>query len=198
MLPQTTARAAAWLLITVLAAFPQGGLKLVIVEGDGAVNNIQQRVAREPIVQVTDEDDRPVAGAVVAFTLPDHGASGVFADGSRLFTTTTDANGRAVARGFQTNSVAGEFEMNVTASYAGKSVSRRIKMTNIARAAAAAGGGGGKILLILALVGGAVAGGVAAAAGGGGGSSNPAAPPSPPPAAGIVISPGAGSVGPPR
>ncbi len=197
MMRRTAAHAAACLLIGVLAAFPQGGLKLVIVEGDGAVNNIQQRVAREPIVQVTDEDDRPVAGAVVAFTLPDHGASGVFADGSRLFTTTTDANGRAVARGFQANNVPGEFEMNVTASYAGKSVSRRIKMTNIARAAAAASGGGGKIFLILALVGGAVAGGVAAAAGGSGGSS-PATSPAPPPAAGIVISPGAGSVGPPR
>jgi hypothetical protein len=197
MMRSTAARAAACLLIGVLAAFPQGGLKLVIVEGDGAVNNIQQRVAREPIVQVTDEDDRPVAGAVVAFTLPDHGASGVFADGSRLFTTTTDANGRAVARGFQANNVTGEFEMNVTASYAGKSVSRRIKMTNLARAVPVASGGGGKIFLILALVGGAVAGGVAAAAGGSGGSS-PAASPAPPPAAGIVISPGAGSVGPPR
>ncbi|MCX6624029.1 MAG: hypothetical protein NTY38_23795, partial [Acidobacteria bacterium] len=33
---------------------PAGGagkLNLVIVEGDGAINNVKQRVAREPIVQ---------------------------------------------------------------------------------------------------------------------------------------------------
>ena len=53
-------------------------LNLVIVEGEGAINNIRQRTARETIVQVEDENHRPVAGAVVAFLLPSDGASGVF------------------------------------------------------------------------------------------------------------------------
>ena len=30
------------------------------VEGDGAINNIRQRTAREPIVQVEDENHKPV------------------------------------------------------------------------------------------------------------------------------------------
>ena len=53
-------------------AFAQGDAKLnlVIVEGEGAINNVRQRTAREPIVQVEDENHKPVAGAVVVFLLP--------------------------------------------------------------------------------------------------------------------------------
>ena len=51
-------------------------LNLVVIEGEGAVNNIRQRTAREPIVQVEDENHRPVAGAVVVFMLPSNGAGG--------------------------------------------------------------------------------------------------------------------------
>src|SRR5579864_98694 len=98
----------------------QGGLNLVIVEGDGAINNIRQRTAREPIVQVQDENHKPVAGAAVVFLLPNQGASGVFANGARSLTVTTDAQGRAVAHGFRPNSVSGKLQMRVTASYQGK------------------------------------------------------------------------------
>jgi hypothetical protein len=40
---------------------PVHTLNLVIVEGDGVINNIRQRTAREPIVQVEDENHKPVA-----------------------------------------------------------------------------------------------------------------------------------------
>ena len=43
------------------------GLSITIVEGEGAINNIRQRVNREPIVQVEDQNHKPVAGAVVVF-----------------------------------------------------------------------------------------------------------------------------------
>src|SRR5512138_1607706 len=69
-------------------------LNLVVVEGEGAINNIRQRTAREPVVQVQDENRRPVAGAVVTFTLPGRGASGVFANGSQTVTVTTDQQGQ--------------------------------------------------------------------------------------------------------
>src|SRR5579864_3360737 len=97
-----------------------GQLNIVIVEGDGAINNIRQRTAREPIVQVEDENHKPIAGAAVVFLLPDQGASGVFANGARTLTVTTDAQGRAVAHGFRPNSVSGKLQMRVTASYQGK------------------------------------------------------------------------------
>ena len=51
-------------------------LNIVIVEGEGAINNIRQRTAREPIVQVEDENRRPVAGAAVLFLLPEDGPGG--------------------------------------------------------------------------------------------------------------------------
>ena len=46
------------------SAVPQN-LQITILDGEGALNNIKQRTAREPIVQVTDENHKPVAGAVV-------------------------------------------------------------------------------------------------------------------------------------
>src|ERR1051325_11009842 len=100
---------------------PAGGkLNLVIVEGEGAINNIRQRTAREPIVQVEDQNHKPIAGAAVIFDLPGQGASGSFPNGSHTLTVTTDNQGRAAARGLRPNSVKGKYQMHVTASFAGQ------------------------------------------------------------------------------
>jgi hypothetical protein len=107
-------------------------LKIEIVEGDGAINNIKQRVSREPVVQVTDENDRPIGGAIVTFTLPQTGAGGVFANGSHLLTVTTDASGRAAAVGLRPNNVAGNFQIRVTASHQGQTASTSIPQSNAA------------------------------------------------------------------
>src|SRR5262245_24487457 len=61
-------------------------LNLVVVEGEGAINNVRQRSAREPIVRVEDENHKPVAGAAVVFTLPTEGATGEFGGGSKTLT----------------------------------------------------------------------------------------------------------------
>src|SRR4051794_34631391 len=50
--------------------------------GDGAINSIRQRTAREPIDQVQDRNRRPVAGAVVMFQLPADGPGGAFPNGA--------------------------------------------------------------------------------------------------------------------
>jgi len=169
----------------------QGGLNLVIVEGDGAINNIRQRTAREPIVQVEDENHKPVAGAAVVFLLPNQGASGVFANGARSLTVMTDNQGRAVAHGFHPNGVQGQLQMKVSASYQGKTANATINQTNTVAAAGAAAAAGisAKLIIILAAAGAAVAGGVIAATRGG--SSTPAATPT-------TIAPGAGTVGAPH
>ena len=44
------------------ASAPPPALHIVIVEGQGAVNNIRQRTAREPVVEIRDENDMPVEG----------------------------------------------------------------------------------------------------------------------------------------
>lgn len=173
------------------SAQDQGGLNLVIVEGEGAINNIRQRTAREPIVQVEDENHKPVAGAAVVFLLPNQGASGVFANGARSLTVMTDNQGRAVAHGFHPNAVQGQLQMKVSASYQGKTANATINQTNAVAAAGAAAAAGisAKLIIILAAAGAAVAGGVIAATRGG--SSTPAATPT-------TITPGAGTVGAPH
>src|SRR5262249_7690789 len=127
---------------------------------EGAINNIRQRVAREPIVQVEDENRRPLAGATVAFALPSNGASGTFANGSRLLTVLTDQNGRAVMNGFTPNNVTGKLQIRVTASYRGQSASTTMTQTNVGPVHA---GGHGKLNTLAAVAGGAVAAGIAVA-----------------------------------
>jgi hypothetical protein len=172
-------------------------LNLVIVEGEGAVNNIRLRTAREPIVQVEDENRRPLAGATVVFLLPESGPSGVFANGARMLTATTDAQGRAVATGLRPNNVAGQFQIRVSANFQGMTGSAAITQSNaMAAAAAAAGAGGisGKALAIIVGVGAAAAGGAIAATRGG--SKTPSTPVEPPRRT-ASISAGTPTVGPP-
>jgi hypothetical protein len=192
--PQFFKAAATLLLPAILLGAQAGALKLRIVEGDGAVNNIQQRVAREPVVQVTDEQDRPVEGALVVFTAPERGAGGVFSDGGRVFTARTGADGRAVAQGFQPNDVSGKFKLEVTASHDDYKVTRLIKMKNTMPGAIS----GAKLALILAITGAAVAGGIyayTAAQGGSSAAAQTGVTPAPLPS--IILTPGQGSVGPP-
>jgi hypothetical protein len=168
------------------------GLSITIVEGEGAINNVRQRVNREPIVQVEDQNHRPIAGAVVIFFLPDQGASGTFTDGSRMLMTVTDNQGRAVARGIRPNNQSGPMQIRVTASFQGLTASSVITQTNAAGAASSAGlSTGAKWAIILGVAaGGAIAGGVIAKTHGGstppGGSSGPGT---------IVITPGTPTVG---
>jgi hypothetical protein len=180
------------------AQAPAHTLNLVIVEGDGAINNIRQRTAREPIVQVEDENHKPVAGAAVLFLLPEHGAGGTFADGSHSLTVTTNAQGRAAAHGIHLNNVQGQFQIHVTATYNGMTATTTISQSVAAAGAAGAGGGAAtagilstKVIVIIAVAAAAVAGGAAYAATHSGGGS-PAAT-----TTGTTITPGTGTVGPP-
>ncbi|HTX39558.1 MAG TPA: hypothetical protein VME43_31280 [Bryobacteraceae bacterium] len=169
-------------------------LNIVVVEGEGAINNIKQRTAREPVVEVQDENHRPVAGAAVVFSLPTQGAGGTFAGGVHSLTVITDAQGRAVAHGFRPNGVKGQFQIHVNASLNGSTGSTNISQSNAAGAggAAAAGGISTKLIVILAVAAAAAAAGGLYAAYGGGGSSPTVTTPT-----ATTISPGTGTVGAP-
>jgi hypothetical protein len=168
-----------------------GKIRIVIVEGEGAINNVRQRVAREPIIQVEDENRKPVAGAAVTFLLPNQGAGATFANGARSLTITTDAQGRAAARGLRPNNVNGQYEIRVNASHQGRTDTTVINQTN-AITAAVATGISAKLIAILAIAGGAVAAGaVAATRGGNNGGNAPGASPT-------VIVPGTPTVGGPQ
>jgi hypothetical protein len=164
-------------------------LKILILDGEGAINSIKLGTAREPIVQVQDENDRPVAGAMVVFTLPDHGASGVFADGSKSLIVHTDTKGQAIARGLKPNQTPGQLKIRVDVSHQGATTSSAVTQSNILGTAVAAGGISAKLITILAIVGGAAAAGAVAAASGGNGTTPP-----PPP---TTLTPGRTTFGPP-
>ena len=123
-------------------------LKIVIIDGEGFTNNLKKRVAREPVVEVRDRNDKPVAGAAVVFTLPSSGPGGTFANGAQIFRTVSGPNGRAVAPSLRANNVAGQFRIDVTASHAGRTATAAIAQTNAA-AAAGAGLGTGTIVAIV-------------------------------------------------
>ncbi|HVN05241.1 MAG TPA: hypothetical protein VMT86_12530 [Bryobacteraceae bacterium] len=170
-------------------------LNIVIVEGEGAVNNLRQRVVREPIVRVEDQNHKPVAGAAVSFLLPGNGASGTFANGSTMLTVTTDAKGQAVARGIRANNLPGQYQIQVTASSGNLSATATIAQVNAAVAAgagaAAAAGISAKLIAVLVIVGAAAATGAAYAATHNG-SSNSTTPSQ------TVLAPGSPSVGAPH
>ena len=124
------------------AAFAQtAGLKIVVVEGEGAVNIIQQKTAVAPIVEVRDHNNLPVPGAVVTFSLGGPGAS---FGGASTLAVTTNAAGQAAAAGF-TPTAAGAIQINATAVFQGQSAVAAITQTNVmtaAQAAAASGASG--------------------------------------------------------
>jgi hypothetical protein len=172
-------------------------INILILEGEGAINNVRQRVSREAMVQVEDENHKPVAAAAVTFFLPGDGASGVFSNGSRSITVLTDAQGKAAVRGIQLNKVQGKLQIRVQASFQGLTNNAVITQTSVAAAAGAAAGGAisGKLLAII-LIGAAagVAGGFAIANNSGGTTAAGVAPGTP----AAVVVPGTPTVGPPK
>jgi hypothetical protein len=119
---------------------PASALKMVILEGEDVSNNIKERTAREPIVQVEDENHKPVAGAAVLFSIDSGGghAGATFLNGAKTFSGQTDANGRIVARGFHPNGHTGQFHINVTATKGPLTTRTSIRQTNMAAASSGA------------------------------------------------------------
>ena len=183
-------------------------LRLVVIEGEDAVNIIQQKTAVAPIVEVRDENDLPVAGVPVTFTVAGNTAS--FA-GAQTITVTSNAAGRAAATGF-TPLGSGSVQVNVSAAFQGQTATAAITQTNVATAAqaaqagqsassggsssgatTAAGGGAGaagglSTLAIVGIAGGAAAGGLVAINAASGGDDAPEARNTPPTVSGITAS----------
>lgn len=141
-------------------------LRIVVLEGEDAVNIVQQKTAVRPLVEVRDRNNVPVAGATVTFTIGG-GQPAAFAGGVQTLTVTTNAAGQAAASGFNVLGP-GAVQMQVQAAYQGQIATAAISQTNFATAAAAsqasaAGGGGGMSGTTIGIVGAAVAGGAVAA-----------------------------------
>ncbi len=146
-----SARAAAW---------QEGELRIVVLEGEDSVNIIGQGTAVPTVVEVRDRNDLPVAGASVVFLLGEGGTATLNAGLSQV-SLATNALGQAAVT---VNPLAsGAVQLQVSAAFQGQTAVAAITQTNFATAAqaaaAGAGGAGG---------GGGAAAGAGAGAGGGG------------------------------
>jgi hypothetical protein len=113
-------------------------LQIDILDGEGALNNIRQRTAREPIVEVKDENHKPVAGALILFTvLPNSGPAAPFNKASATFAGAssismyTDAAGRAIAHGLLPNGKKGQYAIKVTATVGAVTTFAILHQTNV-------------------------------------------------------------------
>jgi hypothetical protein len=148
-------------------------LFIQILDGEGALNDIRSRTAREPIVQIEDENHKPIAGAVVIFSTPSSGPSAIFSNGLNSFKVVTGEDGRATALSVKPNNISGQFQIQVTATFGTLSSVAVINQTNTGKAtdqshvSHAARGLPVKVIIIVAAVaGGAVAGGLLLSGGG--------------------------------
>jgi hypothetical protein len=152
---------------------------------------VRARLARAPVIELRDGQDRPVSGASVTFQTPFSGPSAAFGNG-RLLVTQTDSSGRATARGLVPNSVTGPFDIRVAAVFNSKTASATIRQIN----ASPSESHSSRKLLWISLAVGATAGGVMAATHGQGNSPNSAAVTPVPGNPGLVAGPS--SFGPPQ
>jgi hypothetical protein len=118
--------------VTAAAGQPKA-LFITILDGEGALNDIRARTAREPIVEVDDENHKPVAGALVLFSIDSNGSSTPLADfaGSQTLSVQTGADGRAVGHGFQVTRATGKFDIRVHASVGAAVAEVVIAETNV-------------------------------------------------------------------
>lgn len=119
----------------------QAPLKIVVLQGEGAKNNIRTKTAVAPVVEVRDEADKPVANAEVVFQLPSTGASGSFNGWMRTQTVRTNAQGQATVNGYAPNDEEGRFNIKVTATSRTGAGNGIIAQANVRGAGASAAGG---------------------------------------------------------
>ena len=180
---------------------PPTALNIVVIDGEGLVHNVQQRSRRDPVVRIDDQNGTPIKEAAVVFTLPTEGASGEFSNGSKTLTLVTGVDGIARAQGLQVSRVNGKLPIHVTASYRGVSARTVINQFIEGAPPGATGrkeGGSGKLIAVLAIIGAGAAGGGYYAYSSSKKTTTVTPSPSPSGPTPIGITPGGGTIAPPR
>lgn len=116
-------------------AVAQPQLRIIVLEGQDAVNGIESGQAITPVVEIRDSNDLPVEDAEVTFRLPVSGPGGQFRDGSSVFTARTNLQGQTQAP-YVMNSETGEFTIAVAAQIGELDAETSIRQTHIAGSAA--------------------------------------------------------------
>jgi hypothetical protein len=92
------------------------GLNLLVLEGQGAINDIRTLKAMTLVIEVRDENYRPLEGAAVDFQVPIRGPSGFFEGELRNKQVITNVQGQAAAA-FTPNTERGRFTIQTKASF---------------------------------------------------------------------------------
>ncbi|MGB6941364.1 MAG: hypothetical protein WBE37_03055 [Bryobacteraceae bacterium] len=122
-----------------LAQLPvEQSLKILVLAGNGEQNDLERRVMAPLVIQVEDQNDRPVEGANVIFRFPINGPSATFAGGKSSVTARTNGTGQAAAVNWMANGQVGTFQVHVNASYGNQVGETTVSMTNAARVVAEA------------------------------------------------------------
>lgn len=106
------------------------GLRIIPLAGNNEFNDIEHQVMAPLAVQVLDQNDLPVEGAVVLFEFPDSGPSAMFGNSTTFQTFRTGRSGQVLASGWISNNQAGTLIVRVTAFSGNKHGTISISMTN--------------------------------------------------------------------
>jgi hypothetical protein len=110
-------------------------LKILVLAGNGEMNDLERRVMAPLVVQVLDQNERPVEGAQVVFRFPLNGASATFPGGKNSLTVRTSGTGQAPALNWMANGQVGTFEVHVNATYGNQVGEATLSMENVTRIA---------------------------------------------------------------
>jgi hypothetical protein len=110
-------------------------LKVIPLAGSGEMNDLQRKIMAPLVVQVLDQNDRPVEGADVIFRFPLEGPGASFAGQKTSRTVRSNGQGQAAATGWTANGELGTFKVHVTASRGNEIGETTISMTNVTRIA---------------------------------------------------------------
>jgi hypothetical protein len=108
-------------------------LKVMALAGDGEMNDLELKVMAPLVVDVLDQNGRPVEGAAVVFRFPLNGPSATFSNGEKAKTVRTNADGQAAAVDWMANGGPGKFQVHVNASRGNELGEAVISMSNVER-----------------------------------------------------------------
>jgi hypothetical protein len=109
----------------------QRNLRIVVVQGEGARNVVQQIPPKPIVVRIEDAGGRPVGDATVVFQAPELGPSGEFENDSRLMKTTSAPDGTASAGVFHPNGITGGYQVRANAQFQTLTATALISQMNI-------------------------------------------------------------------
>jgi hypothetical protein len=109
------------------------GLKVTALAGNKEMNDLENGLMAPLVVQVLDQNDRPVEGAEVVFRFPLDGPGAAFRGGNTSQTVRTNGQGQAAALNWTANNQVGPFDVRVTAAYGNQLGDTTVSMTNVTR-----------------------------------------------------------------